>query len=130
MKTLEVTAAIIRQNGKVLICQRPVEKNCGLLWEFPGGKIEAGETGEQCIIRECQEELGVTVEVEDIFMELIHTYPDLTVHLTLFHAKIESGTPQLLEHNAIRWISTGQICQYDFCPADQGILQALQDGKK
>lgn len=93
-------------------------------------KWEPGRTKEQALIRECQEELGVTVEVEDIFMELIHTYPDLTVHLTLFHAKIESGTPQLLEHNAIRWISTGQICQYDFCPADQGILQALQDGKK
>ena len=64
MKTLEVTAAIIRQNGKILICQRPAEKNCGLLWEFPGGKIEGGETGEQCIVRECQEELGVTLSVE------------------------------------------------------------------
>ena len=101
----EVVAALIWKESRFLICQRPAHKTRGLLWEF-------------------------TVEVEDIFMELIHTYPDLTVHLTLFHAKIESGTPQLLEHNAIRWISTGQICQYDFCPADQGILQALQDGKK
>ncbi len=63
MKTLEVTAAIIRQNGKILICQRPADKNCGLLWEFPGGKIEAGETGEQCIVRECKEELGITLTV-------------------------------------------------------------------
>lgn len=126
----EVVAALIWKESRFLICQRPAHKARGLLWEFVGGKVEPGETKEQALIRECQEELGVTVEVEDIFMELIHTYPDLTVHLTLFHAKIESGTPQLLEHNAIRWINTGQICQYDFCPADQGILQALQDGKK
>ena len=113
----EVVAALIWKESRFLICQRPAHKARGLLWEFVGGKVEPGETKEQALIRECQE-------------ELIHTYPDLTVHLTLFHAKIESGTPQLLEHNAIRWISTGQICQYDFCPADQGLLQALQDGKK
>ena len=96
----EVVAALIWKESRFLICQRPAHKARGLLWEFVGGKVEPGETKEQALIRECQEELGVTVEVEDIFMELIHTYPDLTVHLTLFHAKIESGTPQLLEHNA------------------------------
>jgi len=126
----EVVAALIWEEGRFLICQRPAHKARGLLWEFVGGKVEPGETKPEALIRECWEELAVTVAVGDVFMELTHTYPDLTVHLTLFHAKIESGTPQLLEHNDIRWIRAEQISQYDFCPADEEILQALQNGKK
>ena len=126
----EVVAALIWEEERFLICQRPAHKARGLLWEFVGGKVEPGETKPEALIRECREELGVTVAVGDVFMELTHTYPDLTVHLTLFHAKIESGTPQLLEHNDIRWIRPEQISQYDFCPADEEILQALQNGKK
>ncbi|HAG57152.1 MAG TPA: 8-oxo-dGTP diphosphatase MutT [Ruminococcaceae bacterium] len=126
----EVVAALIWEEGRFLICQRPAHKARGLLWEFVGGKVEPGETKPEALIRECREELAVTVAVGDVFMELTHTYPDLTVHLTLFHAKIESGTPQLLEHNDIRWIRAEQISQYDFCPADEEILQALQNGKK
>ena len=126
----EVVAALIWEEERFLICQRPPHKARGLLWEFVGGKVEPGETKPEALIRECREELGVTVAVGDVFMELTHTYPDLTVHLTLFHAKIESGTPQLLEHNDIRWIRAEQISQYDFCPADEEILQALQNGKK
>ena len=126
----EVVAALIWEEGRFLICQRPAHKARGLFWEFVGGKVEPGETKPEALIRECREELGVTVAVGDVFMELTHTYPDLTVHLTLFHAKIESGTPQLLEHNDIRWIRAEQISQYDFCPADEEILQALQNGKK
>lgn len=126
----EVVAALIWEEERFLICQRPAHKARGLLWEFVGGKVEPGETKPEALIRECREELAVTVAVGDVFMELTHTYPDLTVHLTLFHAKIESGTPQLLEHNDIRWIRAEQISQYDFCPADEEILQALQNGKK
>ncbi|MGN0626278.1 MAG: (deoxy)nucleoside triphosphate pyrophosphohydrolase [Oscillospiraceae bacterium] len=126
----EVVAALIWKEGRFLICQRPAHKARGLLWEFVGGKVEPGETKQEALIRECREELAVTVAVGDVFMELTHAYPDLTVHLTLFHAKIESGTPQLLEHNDIRWICTEQISQYDFCPADEEILQALQNGKQ
>ena len=126
----EVVAALIWDKDKFLICRRPENKARGLLWEFVGGKVEPGETKPEALIRECREELAVTVAVGDVFMELTHTYPDLTVHLTLFHAKIESGTPQLLEHNDIRWIRAEQISQYDFCPADEEILQALQNGKK
>ena len=126
----EVVAALIWEEGRFLICQRPAHKARGLLWEFVGGKVEPGETKPEALIRECREELAVTVAVGDVFMELTHTYPDLTVHLTLFHARIESGTPQLLEHNDIRWIRAEQISQYDFCPADEEILQALQNGKK
>lgn len=122
----EVVAALIWDGNKFLICQRPAHKARGLLWEFAGGKVEPGETKEQALIRECQEELAVTLEVSGLFMELIHEYPDLTVHLSLFHAKIIEGGPQRLEHEALRWITAEEIPQYDFCPADTAILNRLQ----
>lgn len=122
MKMLEVTAAIIQQNGKVLICQRPANKNCGLLWEFPGGKIEAGETGEQCIVRECQEELGVILRVEREFTDLVYEYPDRVVHLHFYLCEIITGVPRKREHNAITWITPTEIERYKFCPADQEMI--------
>lgn len=122
MKMLEVTAAIIRQNGKILICQRPAKKNCGLLWEFPGGKIEAGETGEKCIVRECQEELGVTLRVEREFTDITYEYPDRTVHLHFYLCEIISGKPENKEHNAFAWITPEDVDQYEFCPADQKMI--------
>jgi 8-oxo-dGTP diphosphatase len=122
----EVVAALIWAGSKFLICQRPAHKTRGLLWEFVGGKVEPGETREQALIRECREELAITVNVGAVFMDVTHEYPDLTVHLTLFHATIGSGVPQKLEHNDIRWITVDEIPQYDFCPADEVILQKLQ----
>lgn len=122
----EVVAALIWEKDRFMICQRPAHKARGLLWEFVGGKVEPGETKEQALIRECREELAVTVSVGEVFMEVTHTYPDLTVHLTLFHASLAEGTPQKLEHNDIRWITTEEIPQYPFCPADEEILAALQ----
>ena len=121
----EVVAALIWDNGKFMICQRPAHKARGLLWEFVGGKVEAGETKEAALIRECQEELVVTLSVGDVFMEVIHEYPDITVQLTLFNAVIAEGVPQKLEHNDIRWITPAEIPQYDFCPADEEILDKL-----
>jgi len=121
----EVVAALIWDGDRFLICQRPAHKARGLLWEFVGGKVEPGESPAQALVRECQEELAVTVSVGDIFMEVVHEYPDLTVHLTLFRAAIAQGTPQMLEHNDIRWITPAEIPQYDFCPADQEILKRL-----
>lgn len=123
----EVVAALIWQGERFLACQRPPHKARGLLWEFVGGKVEPGETREQALIRECREELDVTVRVGGIFMELVHEYPDLTVHLTLFHAGIAEGTPRLLEHQALRWITIEGIGQYPFCPADQAILNRLRE---
>lgn len=122
----EVVAALIWERGKFMICQRPAGKARGLLWEFVGGKVEPGETKADALVRECREELGVTVGVGEAFMEVTHEYPDLTVHLTLFNAEIASGTPQKLEHNDIRWISPEEIDSYDFCPADEVILQKLR----
>ena len=122
----EVVAALIWKGDTFMICQRPAHKARRLLWEFVGGKVEPGETKEQALVRECREELAVTLQVGEVFMELTHQYPDLTVHLTLFHASIQEGTPQMLEHNDIRWITVEEIDRYPFCPADEEILQKLK----
>lgn len=122
----EVVAALIWQGDRFMICQRPAHKARGLLWEFVGGKVEPGETKEAALIRECQEELAVTIAVGDVFMDVVHEYPDLTVHLTLFHAKIAQGVPQKLEHNDIQWITVGEMDDYSFCPADVEILDRLK----
>lgn len=122
----KVVAALIWDGDRFMICQRPAHKARGLLWEFVGGKVEQGESMEAALIRECREELAVELTVGDVFMEVFHEYPDLTVHLTLFHASIAHGEPQKLEHNDIRWISISQIPDYDFCPADEEILKKLQ----
>ena len=100
----EVVAALIWEGDRFMICQRPPHKARGLLWEFVGGKVEPGE----------------------VFMDVTHVYPDLTVHLTLFNAAIRQGTPQRLEHRDIRWITVDEIGQYNFCPADETILARLR----
>lgn len=122
----EVVAALIWQDGKFLACQRPAHKARGLLWEFVGGKVEPGESYEEALIRECREELNVGIEVGDIFMNLVHEYPDLTVNLILFEASIASGEPEKLEHNDIKWISPEEIPLYEFCPADKDILAEIR----
>ena len=119
---VEVVAALIWQGDTFMICQRPAHKARGLLWEFVGGKVELGESKEQALIRECREELAVTLSVGDVFMDVIHKYPDITVHLTLFNATISEGEPQKLEHNVIQWITPSEIPNYEFCPADIEIL--------
>ena len=124
---VQVVAALIWRKDRFFICQRPAHKARGLLWEFVGGKTEPGETLQAALVRECREELGVSVSVGQIFMEVDHIYPDITVHLTLFHASIEDGEPQLLEHNAFAWIKTDEIKQYSFCPADEEILIRLKN---
>ena len=123
---VEVVAALIWDNDRFLICQRPANKARPLLWEYVGGKVEPGETKEDALVRECKEELDITVSVGSVFFDVIHEYPDLTVHLTLFNASIQAGIPQKLEHNDIRWITVDEIDQYDFCPADEEILTRLK----
>ena len=125
MKVTEVVAALIWDNDKFMICQRPAHKARGFLWEFVGGKVESGETKEQALIRECKEELNVLLSVGDVFMDVVHEYPDLTVHLTLFCAIIAEGEPQKLEHNDIQWITPSEIPNYDFFPADEEILAKI-----
>ena len=127
--SVEVVAALIWRDEKFMICQRPAHKARGLLWEFVGGKIEPGETKEAALVRECREELGITLEVGEVFAEVLHEYPDITVRLTLFSARIREGVPKKLEHNDLRWITPDEIPQYPFCPADTEILEKLQ-GKR
>ena len=121
----EVVAALIWDKDKFMICQRPAHKARALLWEFVGGKVEPGEAKEQALIRECKEELAITVSVGAVFLDVIHEYPDITVHLTLFSATIAEGIPQRLEHNDIKWLTPAEIPLYDFCPADEEILSRI-----
>ena len=122
----QVVAALIWDGDRFMACQRPAHKARGLLWEFVGGKVEPGESRDEALVRECREELNVTVEVGELFMELTHTYPDLTVHLSLFNACIAEGVPEKLEHNDIRFITVAEIDDYAFCPADKEILERLK----
>lgn len=122
---VEVVAALVWDEDKFLICQRPVHKARGLLWEFVGGKVEDGETKEQALIRECMEELAISLSVGDVFMDVVHEYPEIKVHLTLYNATITEGIPKLIEHNDLKWITPEEIPEYDFCPADEEILKRL-----
>ena len=123
----QVVAALIREGRKFMIFQRPATKTRAFEWEFVGGKVEKGETLVQALIRECREEIGVTVRVGSIFAEVDHEYPDITIHLTLFNAEIAEGTPKKLEHNDIRSITPDEIPQYNFCPADKDILEKIKE---
>lgn len=127
---VEVVAALIWDKENFMICQRPAHKARALLWEFVGGKVEPGETKEQALIRECQEELAVTLSVGDVFMDVVHEYPDITVHLTLFNATIAEGIPRKLEHIDIKWIKVSEIDNCNFCPADKEILEKIRHESK
>ena len=126
MNTTEVVAALIRDGGRFLICQRGSGKARGLKWEFVGGKVEPGETPQQALIRECREELAITLDVGALYMDVLHNYPDLRIHLSLYCASIAEGQPKLLEHNDLRWITPQEIDAYDFCPADRKFLERLR----
>lgn len=125
-KVIEIVAALIWRADKFLICQRPANKARGLLWEFVGGKVEEGETKEQALVRECQEELAITVVSKNLFMEVKHEYSDIIVHLSVFNCTILQGEPKLLEHNDMKWITAEEIDNYDFCSADKQILEKIK----
>lgn len=120
---LFVTAAIICKDRRVLLCQRPVGKDCELLWEFPGGKIEPGERPEDCVIRECREELNVTLKVLRKYAEVEYTYPDRTVILVFFVCEIMDGKLECREHAALAWATLEELSEYTFCPADEKMLR-------
>ena len=122
---VEVAAALIWNGDRFLICQRPAHKARPLLWEYVGGKVEKGETREQALARECKEELDVTVSVGAPVLDVVHEYPDITIHLYLFHAAITGGEMKLMEHNDARWILPREIPEYAFCPADREINDFL-----
>jgi 8-oxo-dGTP diphosphatase len=123
---VEVVAALIWRGPRFLICQRPKHKARALYWEFVGGKVEPNETKEAALIRECMEELDVAITVQKQYYQVRHTYPDIDIELTLFHASILEGEPKLLEHEDLRWILPSEISNYAFCPADEAILKQIQ----
>ena len=128
---VEVVAALIwnSSHDEILICQRAANKARGSMWEFVGGKVERGETKEAALIRECQEELGITLAIERWVMDVVHPYPDITVKLTLFATTIMHGTPQLLEHQAMQWVRPSELMKYEFCSADAEMVAMLTEQK-
>lgn len=119
---IDVVAALIRDDNKFLICQRSKNKSQGLLWEFVGGKVENGESKEDALIRECQEELDVKVVIKKEITSTVYEYPNVTIHLTLFLTAISEGKIKKIEHEDIRWIMVDEIPNYEFCPADKAFL--------
>lgn len=127
MEKLSVTAAIIRnKEGKILICQRADDSSMGGLWEFPGGKLEPGESLEECVVRECREELSVEIAVHGIFAQTQYQYPDKLIDFTFFSASVTGGDIKMNVHKAIRWADISETANYEFCPADIEILDMLR----
>jgi 8-oxo-dGTP diphosphatase len=125
-QSVEVSAAIIFHQGNILITQRHAGAHLGGLWEFPGGKREAGETFEQCLVREIHEELGVEIFVGELFEEISHTYPEKSVHLKFFNCKLLSGEPQPLGCAAFKWVGKSELDSYAFPAADIQLLAKLK----
>ena len=123
----EVTAAIIYKDDRILMCQRPKGKRCELLWEFPGGKLEKDETLENCIIRECREELDVSVIPEHIVGAVEYDYGDISVRITFFLCSVYGDSPKCIEHNSIDWLSFDEISKLELCPADREMLNLYAD---
>lgn len=123
-----VSAAILEQNGKILICRRKNGGSCGNLWEFPGGKIEPGETLEECLVRECREELGIDISVTDLFDECCYRYPEREVHLYFYRGKILRGKPHCRVHQSLAWVEPKSLTGYPFCPGDEGVIAKLSQG--
>lgn len=122
----EVVAALIHDGERFLICQRPPGKARGGLWEFPGGKLEEGETPQEALRRECLEELDTQIDIGNAIADVTHVYPDTTVRLRLYEAVITGRPPRMIEHSDMRWIRACELDEFDFCPADVGILQMLK----
>lgn len=125
MEAIEVVAALIRRRDTFLLCRRPEGKARAGLWEFPGGKVEEGETREAAIARECREELGVELTCFGELMEGTHAYPEVTVHLTLMDCRMSGGEPRRLEHDDIRFVTPDEASELALCPPDRVFLQEL-----
>jgi mutator protein MutT len=126
-KSIEVSAALIFRDGKLLITQRHADAHLGGLWEFPGGKREPDETFEQCLVREISEELGVEISVGALFEEISHAYPEKSVRLKFFVCQLLSGEPQPLDCAAVRWVARRELAGFEFPAADGRLLEKIKD---
>lgn len=126
MKTIHVVAAIIARDGKIFATQRKGGKFDGM-WEFPGGKTEPGETPEQALHREIQEELEVDIEIDRLITTVEYDYPDFHLSMQCFLCTLASGTaPHLNVHSHGVWIAPREACDLTFLPADSGLIEILQ----
>jgi 8-oxo-dGTP diphosphatase len=125
MKIIDVAAALVFRDGKLLITQRYAKAHLGGLWEFPGGKREPEETFEQCLVRELWEELGIEVAVGELVENLTHEYPEKTVHLKFYRCRWKQHEPQPLGCPAFKWVSAAKLKDYDFPAADARLLEKL-----
>ena len=125
---VRVIAAIIEKDGRILIGKRRSGRFADK-WEFPGGKMEPGETPEECLMRELAEELGIEARVGKLFLSNRHVYTHLSVELMTFEAEIVSGEPCLRDHTEIRWVSPEELRSYDFPEADKPVVEKLTDEK-
>ena len=126
-KRAEVVAALLWREGRLLACRRPLGKARALLWEFAGGKVEEGESPEEALVRECREELGVSVTVGEPYAQTAYEYPDLSVRLTFFTCTLDGGEPQRLEHAELKWLLPEELKEYAFCPADAALIRRLEE---
>lgn len=124
MKTIRVVAAIIRKDGKIFATQRGYGAYKDY-WEFPGGKIEAGETPEQALIREIKEELATTIQPERFLMTVEYDYPGFHLSMDCFICSIVEGEPELLEHESACWLSFDHLSDVDWLPADLLVVDRL-----
>ncbi|MEA4871796.1 MAG: (deoxy)nucleoside triphosphate pyrophosphohydrolase [Synergistaceae bacterium] len=127
---LRVSAAIINNSdNEILICQRGQGGSCEFLWEFPGGKIEPSESPEECLIRECREELEIDIEIDALFAHTSYSYPEREFEFLFFRASMTDGVPLASVHNCIKWVSPDMLEKYEFCPADVFVVEKLSKGK-
>lgn len=125
---IQVTAAIFHRNDQYLICQRAHDDALPLLWEFPGGKMEDGETLEECIIRECKEELAVDIRVIGEFGRTSYPHAGNELIFTFFCAEIVGGDISVNVHEQVKWVSAAELVDYEFCPADVEIVERIAAG--
>ena len=127
---IKVTAAIIRREGKILVCRRADGGSCAHLWEFPGGKFEQGESAFECVTRELREELNIEIKPLRIFAEYTYRYPDKEIAFTFVEAELISGEPQLSVHEDLRWVLPSQLSELQWCKADIRAAEMLRSGVK
>ena len=129
-KVIDVAAGLIFRRGQLLISQRRPGDHLGGLWEFPGGKLEPGESFEHGLVRELREELGIEVSVGGKIAEITHTYPEKTVHLVFLKCSLISGEPQPIHCHAVAWVTPDQLPTYDFPAADAQLLERLRSDRQ
>jgi 8-oxo-dGTP diphosphatase len=126
MSAIDVAAALVFRDGKLLITRRPPDSHLGGLWEFPGGKREPNESFQECLVRELLEELAIEVAVGELVESLTHAYPDKTVHLRFFRCRWQRHEPQTLGCSAFKWVTAPELSHYAFPAADARLLGKLQ----